>query len=129
MLKRAKNSLDVGLIVQDLSGCLDFYQRLLGLEYVETVRLWYGEMVRLKYGDSEFKLIKPDEKAEKSKSGLHSVTGFRLVTFRVKNIEKTCSALKKEGVEFFISLKEPYPGVKVSFFYDPEGNLVELVEK
>ncbi|MHB8276999.1 MAG: VOC family protein [Candidatus Humimicrobiaceae bacterium] len=129
MLNPGKNSLDIGLIVQDLSCCFDFYHRLLGLKYVETVRLWYGEMIRLKFGESEFKLIKPDEQAETAQRGLYRITGFRLVTFRIKEIEKTCEALKKEGVEFLIPLKESLPGVKISMMFDPEGNIVELVEK
>ena len=82
MLKPGKNSLDVGLIVNNLSKCFDFYHKLLGLDYVENVRLWYGEMIRLKFGESEFKLIKPDDQPSIAQKGLYQITGFRLVTFR-----------------------------------------------
>ena len=129
MLKPGKNSLDVGLIVNNLSKCFDFYHKLLGLDYVENVRLWYGEMIRLKFGESEFKLIKPDDQPSIAQKGLYQITGFRLVTFRVTEIEKTCESLKNEGIEFLIPLKEPYHGVKISMFFDPEDNIVELVEK
>lgn len=129
MIIPGKDSLDVGLMVKDLQGCVKFYQNVLGLSYMETVDLWFGKMVRLKYGESEFKIIKPDEEPLQAVKGLYNTTGFRLVTFRVKNIEEAYDYLQEQGVEFIVPLKESLPGIKITMFYDPEGNVVELVEK
>ncbi len=129
MIIPGKNSLDVGVIVSDLPKCVEFYQDILGLKYVETVSLWYGRMVRMKFGESEFKIIKPDEEPAPSAKGLYNTTGYRLVTFRVKGIEEACNFLAEKGVEFIIPLKESMPGIKIAMFNDPEGNIVELVEK
>ena len=37
MMKPAKNSLDLGIIVSDIKASLNFYQNLLGLEFVGTM--------------------------------------------------------------------------------------------
>ena len=57
MIKPAKDSLDLGIIVSDIKASLDFYQKTLGLEFVGITPLWFGTMHRLRFGTSDFKLI------------------------------------------------------------------------
>lgn len=61
MMKPAKNSLDLGVIARDIKASLHFYQKLLGLEFVDTMPLWFGTMHRLRFGESDFKIIEPKE--------------------------------------------------------------------
>ena len=60
MMKPAKNSLDLGVIVSDIKASLDFYRDVLGLEFIESVPLWFGTMYRLRFGTSDVKLIEPN---------------------------------------------------------------------
>ena len=43
MMKPAKDSLDLGIIVSDIKASLNFYQNILGLEFVGSVQLWFGQ--------------------------------------------------------------------------------------
>jgi len=57
MMKPAKDSLDLGILVSDIKASLNFYQNLLGLAFVGETPLWFGTMYRLQFGSSDFKLI------------------------------------------------------------------------
>jgi catechol 2,3-dioxygenase-like lactoylglutathione lyase family enzyme len=41
MMKPVKDSLDIGVIVSDIKASLNFYRNILGLEFVESVPLWF----------------------------------------------------------------------------------------
>lgn len=129
MMKPAKNSLDLGVIVSDIKASLNFYQNILGLEFVETVPLWFGTMHRLRFGTSDFKLIDPKTFPPRGATGLEKQLGFRYVTFVIKNLSELCAELQKSGIEFTVPEKELRPGVRIAMVKDPDGNIVEFVER
>lgn len=129
MMKPAKNSLDLGVIVSDIKASLNFYQNILGLEFVETVPLWFGTMHRLRFGTSDFKLIDPKTLPPRGATGLEKQLGFRYVTFVIKNLSELCAELQKSGIEFTVPEKELRPGVRIAMVKDPDGNIVEFVER
>ncbi len=129
MMKPAKNSLDMGVIVSDIKASLNFYQNILGLEFVGTVPLWFGTMHRLRFGTSDFKLIDPKVLPPRGAVGLENQLGFRYVTFVIKNLSELCADLRKIGIEFTLPEKELLPGVRIAMVKDPDGNIVEFVER
>ncbi|MGC8603796.1 MAG: VOC family protein [Desulfomonilaceae bacterium] len=129
MMKPAKNSLDVGVIVSDINRSLNFYRDILGLEFIEKVPLWFGTLYRLRFGASDFKLIEPKVVPPEGSLGLENQLGFRYVTFVIENLSKLCIELKNKGVEFTIPEKEIRAGVRIAMVKDPDGNIVEFVEK
>lgn len=129
MMKPAKDSLDLGIIVSDIQASLKFYKDLLGLEFAGTTPLWFGTMHRLRFGSSDFKLIAPKAVPPKGAVGLDKQLGFRYVTFVVKNLSEICAELKKKGVEFAVPEQEARPGVRIAMVKDPDGNIVEFVER
>ena len=129
MMKPAKNSLDIGVIVSDIKASLNFYQNLLGLEFVGTMPLWFGTMHRLRFGESDFKLIEPKEVPPHGAVGLENQCGFRYVTFVIENLSELCDDLKKIGIEFTVPEREIRPGVRIAMVKDPDGNIVEFVER
>ena len=111
--------------VVDLQASIDFYQRYLA-----------GVLV----GD-------PDESAavldfETGTIQLRSLTapvpstwiaddlqaGFRHLGFKVSDLEVRVASLKADGVRFHLDPIDAEGGVRISFFYDPDGTLLELVE-
>jgi len=128
-MKPAKDSLDLGIIVGDIKASLNFYQNILGLEFVGITPVWFGTMHRLRFGTSDFKLIEPKSVPPKGAFGLESQLGFRYVTFVVKNLIELCADLKGKGIEFAIPEKEVRPGVRIAMVKDPDGNIVEFVER
>ena len=131
MMKPAKDSLDLGIIVSDIKASLNFYKDMLGLEFVGTTPVWFGTMHRLRFGTSDFKLIEPnkDKIPPDGAIGLEAQLGFRYVTFVVKNLSELCEELKDKGVEFALPEKEVRPGVRIAMVKDPDGNIVEFVER
>ena len=129
MIKPAKGSLDLGVIVSDIKASLDFYQNILGLEFVGSVPLWFGTMHRLRFGTSDFKLIEPKVVPPRGAIGLENQLGFRYVTFVIENLSELCSDLKNIGMEFALPETTIRPGVRIAMVKDPDGNIVEFVER
>ncbi len=129
MMEPAKDSLDLGILVSNIEASLNFYRDLLGLKFVEKRALWFGTMYRLRFGNSDFKLIVPKAEVPKGPIGLESQLGFRYVTFVIKNLSSLCKELKGKGVEFTVPEKELRPGVRIAMVKDPDGNIVEFVER
>jgi catechol 2,3-dioxygenase-like lactoylglutathione lyase family enzyme len=129
MMKLAREALDLGIFVSDIKASLKFYQETLGLEKVGETKLPMGMLHRLSYGNSFFKLIDPKTAPPKGPTGLDKQLGFRYVTFPVTNITEICETLKEKGVDFAIPETELMPGVRIAMVEDPDGNIVEFVQR
>ncbi len=129
MLQPAKSCLDLGLIVGDLAASLAFYRDLLGLTYVGTTRIWCGTLHRLRFGESDFKLVDPDRIPPQGPVGLEACLGFRYVTFVIQNLDEVAGRLKAAGVPFEKEITEIRARVRVAMVRDPDGNVVEFVQR
>lgn len=132
MLTPAKDSVDVGILVEDIKKSLAFYQRTLGLEKIEEVQMAFGTFHRLRYGTSDVKLLDAKTIPAADPLRLRPQAGGRswtLITFEVHNISSLCNALKEKGVEFFVPETQIRPGARVAVLKDPDGNLIELIER
>lgn len=129
MMEPAKDSLDLGILVSDIKSSLNFYQNMLGLKFIEELPLWFGTMHRLRFGSSDFKLIVPHTRPPKGPIGIENQLGFRYVTFVIKNLSTLCAELQNKGIEFVVAEKEARPGVRIAMVKDPDGNIVEFVER
>lgn len=125
----AKNCIDIGIVVKDIDKSLDFYGGLLGLEKIGELPLWFGTMHRMAYGDSFVKLIDPKEVPPAAVLGLDQALGFRYLTFQVGNIDEICAACERAGVPFEVEKNEFMPGVTIAMVRDPDGNIVEFVQR
>jgi glyoxylase I family protein len=129
MMKPAKDSLDLGILVSDINASLEFYRDILGLEYVGETPVWFGTIYRLRFGSSDFKLVKPNTIPPRGATGVESQLGFRYVTFVIHDLTGLCKELESKGIEFFLPQKELRPGVNIAMVKDPDGNVVEFVER
>lgn len=129
MMKPAKESVDIGILVSDVQASLNFYQNQLGLEFIEKIPLHLGTMHRLRFGTSDVKLIDPTTQPPKGAIGLEKQLGFRYLTFVVSNISDICEKLKTNGIEFTMQETEIRPGIRVAMVKDPDENIVEFVER
>lgn len=125
----AKDSLDLGILVSDIEASLRFYRDFLGLAYEGVMDVGYGQLYRLRFGTCEVKLIIPKKIPTAGAIGLGDQLGFRYITFFVQNLSQVCSELKENGVEFTIKERELLPGVRIARVKDPDGNLVEFVQR
>jgi catechol 2,3-dioxygenase-like lactoylglutathione lyase family enzyme len=51
------------------------------------------------------------------------------VTFVIENLSELCHDLQKIGIEFTVPEREIRPGVRIAMVKDPDGNVVEFVER
>src|SRR5512141_877459 len=124
MMKPAKDSLDLGIIVSDIKASLNFYQHTLGLEFVGLTPVWFGTMHRLRFGTSDFKLIQPNTVPGRGAVGVEKQLGFRYVTFVVKNLSELCRELKGNPTQLTVPQKDVRPGTRSAMVKDPDGNIV-----
>ena len=129
MMKPAKDSLDIGVIVSDIAASLTFYRDILGLQFIGSVPVWFGTMHRLRFGTSDFKLIEPTTVPPPGVLGLENQLGFRYVTFVVKDLSPLCAELASKGIEFTLPETQIRPGSRIAMVKDPDGNIVEFVER
>jgi catechol 2,3-dioxygenase-like lactoylglutathione lyase family enzyme len=128
-MQAAKNAVDLGMIVKDIKASLAFYEDLLGLKKIGELPLWFGTMHRLAFGDSFVKLVDPKEVPPAAALGLTSALGFRYLTFQVTNIDEICADCERAGVPFDVKKNEFMPGVTIAMVRDPDGNVVEFVQR
>lgn len=128
-MKPAKSCIDIGIVVQDIAKSLAFYEGLLGLNKIGEMPLPFGRMHRLGFGDSFVKLVDPTKVPAAGNIGLVKELGFRYLTFQITNIDEVCVDCEKAGVVFEIPKQELLPGVTIAMVRDPDGNVVEFVQR
>lgn len=128
-MQAAKQAVDIGIIVGDIEKSLGFYEGLLGLEKVQEMPLPFGTMHRMAFGESFVKLVDPNDVPAPGPLGLLKAQGFRYLTFQVGNIDAICADCEAAGVEFEIPKQELMPGVTIAMVRDPDGNVVEFVQR
>ena len=129
MMQPAKDSIDLGIICGDIQASLHFYQTLLGLEKVGEQPATTGTMHRLRFGSSDVKLIDPTVRPGAGPIGIDQQLGFRYLTFVVTNLDAVCQHLEAHNVEFTREKTEIRPGTTIAMVKDPDGNIVEFVER
>jgi len=125
----ARNCLDIGILCADIKRSLDFYEGLLGLKKIGEMPVPFGHMHRLAFGDSFVKLVDPKKIPPAGELGLTRALGFRYLTFQITNIEEVCAACEAAGIAFDIPPQELMPGVTIAMVRDPDGNVVEFVQR
>lgn len=127
--KAAKASIDIGVVVQDVTKSLDFYVNILGLVPLGEISLPFGRLFRLSFGDSVLKLLVPTLPVVAHPSKLTERAGFQYITLQISNIDEFNEHLLANGIHVEMPLQELMPGLKVVMIHDPDGNIVELIER
>ena len=110
---------------------LAFYRDTLGLKYLNEQPVGPGGVMhRLACGSSVIKLVVPDEPAPPTNPrGTRAQTGIRYITILVSNLEELVQRCEDAGAEFHVPYKEFRPGSWYAQVYDPEGNVIALVQE
>ena len=87
-----------------------------------------GEFVLLRLGSMCLELF--GVKADPVARGGEQAIGFKHLAFEVPDMDATVAKLNAAGVETggIIDASRHVPGMRVCFFKDPEGNILELME-
>ena len=128
-MQAAKSAVDIGIVVKDIEASLAFYVGVLGLNKIGELPLPFGRMHRLGFGESFVKLIDPKKVPSAGGIGLMNELGIRYITFQVANIDEVYADCEKAGAPVEIPKQELMPGVIIAMVRDPDGNVVEFVQR
>jgi len=133
-----------GIIVSDINKSTNFYSKILGLkinERLDEQGEYFNSLTDLKKQKAKVsKIILPDKTVieliqfiprSKKKQIKHKFNKIKQmhICFTVKNIDNYYKNLKKKKIKFVSKpLKSDFDPVKTCFFYDPDFNLVQIVE-
>lgn len=143
--------LHLNLTVRDLDEMLDFYRNVLGFEIMveseiadeafcqgvglpdASVKMAY---LQLPGADFRIEMFQYNHLMPKQRQlDLPNEQGYRHIAFQVNDLEQAYKELMNQGVPFIsppVLVNQPaYGTVGVNFCYlrDPEGNLIELIER
>ncbi|PZE64060.1 VOC family protein [Curtobacterium sp. MCBD17_021] len=112
------------LNVRDVAQSAEFYTRHLGATVISSS----PDAAELDLVAARFVLTRVDAPAESTWIGDDLQRGFRHVGFKVADLDARVSALHDAGVPFHLEPIDAEGGVRITFFFDPDGTLLELVE-
>jgi len=125
----AKDSVHVLIFVRDIRKSIEFYQGALGLVKEGEVLTPFGTSHRFRYGTSLIKLMEPNQLPPASPFGLEQQLGLRCLSLAVRNISELCTALEAQGIEFTVPVTQVLPDTRIAMVKDPDGNIVEFVDR
>ncbi|MBA8989464.1 catechol 2,3-dioxygenase-like lactoylglutathione lyase family enzyme [Curtobacterium pusillum] len=112
------------LNVRDIARSVEFYERLLDATVVKST----DDSAELDLVTARFLLTRVDAPADSTWVGDDLQRGFRHVGFKVSDLDDRVAALHEAEVPFHLEPIHAEGGVRITFFYDPDGTLLELVE-
>jgi len=108
----------------DVSRSVDFYTRFLEAEVVGDVTASHA-VLDLVTATLELRAVAAGESTWVPDD---LQLGFRHVGFKIDRVDPRAEVLKAGGVPFHLDPLNAEGGVRICFFYDPDGTLLELVE-
>ncbi|WP_248240086.1 VOC family protein [Microbacterium kunmingense] len=110
--------------VADIARSVDFYTRFLDVRVVEET----GRGALLDAVTATIRLHRVESPADSTWIADDLQAGFRHVGFKVSDLKRRVAMLQDAGVPFQLEPIHAEGDVWITFFYDPDGTLLELVE-
>lgn len=117
----------VDVNVTDLDRSVDFYTRHLELPVIDTPQL-EGDEAWLDGGPVVIRLHRRTDGVPSRWIDDDLQLGFRHFGFGVTGIDERVELLHEAGVRFRLEPLDATGGVRISFFYDPDGVLLEFIQ-
>ncbi|MFW5987912.1 MAG: VOC family protein [bacterium] len=120
----------VTITVSDLKESIKFYRDILGLEVMGMLEQNDGDfkLVYFKAGSSVIEMFHFSEKGKAILENDDHDLGIKHFGFKVDSVDQVTKTLKEKGVEFTLEPLDATGGVRIAFFKDPDGVLIEIVE-
>jgi catechol 2,3-dioxygenase-like lactoylglutathione lyase family enzyme len=126
-------SLDhIAITVQDMDRAVAFYRDVLDFEVLGQLVLNDGtfELVYLQAGSGRIELFAFTEEGRGLDPSVRNEDlGFKHVAFQVDDVDTVARRLQDHGVEFTVQPTDAPGDVRLAFFLDPDGNLLEIVDR
>lgn len=124
-------SLDhTAITVSNIEQAVGFYRDVLGCRVLGEIVQDGGNftIVYLQAGEARIELFHFTEEGRSVDRNLTDKDlGFKHIAFRTDDVDAAATALKASGVVFKLEPFDATGGVRIAFFHDPDGNLIELI--
>jgi lactoylglutathione lyase len=126
-----KPTIDIGIVTTNQEAMVDFYGNVVGFPALPDVPMDGFLVKRFQVGDCVLKIVTFDEKP----GGTHAAgmlgdsTGLRYWTVSVSNLDEIIAAVEAAGQKVVEGPTEVRPGVTIVLVADPDGNLLEFVNR
>lgn len=111
--------------VADVARSIEFYSTYLDARVVGEAT---DSSATLDVVTAVIELARLDDVQPSTWKGDDLQKGFRHVGFKVENVDARVAKLKENGVPFHLDPLDAEGGVRISFFFDPDGTLLEFVQ-
>ena len=121
-----------GMTAADLDRTIHFYCGLLGLRLALRKRQASGELAFLDAGGGMLEIFAPDEPVAPARDVPAGEAGVRHLTFAVTDVDAMIASLEAAGVPVVERPRDAHNREmirRVAFVRDPDGILIELVER
>lgn len=127
----AKPTIDVGIVTKNKQALLDFYGEVVGFPTLPEVPMDGFVVSRFQVGDCVLKVLEYENPPaiEHSASELGDATGIRYFTVSVTNLDEILLRCKEAGRPLVDGPTEVRPGVTIALVSDPDGNILEFVNR
>lgn len=126
-MESVKGAVDVGIVARDADALRRWYTDVLGIEYVESFATAVGDIHRLRFGDSWVKIAGARRSAPVAARTFEDPGVY--LTFETTDVQRHWDRAIDAGAEVVLALGEFGEAGLVGTFRDPEGNLVELLNR
>jgi catechol 2,3-dioxygenase-like lactoylglutathione lyase family enzyme len=126
-----KDTQTVTVSISDLNRSLGFYRDLLGFKVLGHSHVESGVTAHfLDIGNHRTLRLLSFDGSAKPNSWIPDdlQTGIRHMAFKVRDVDAVAVRLKQSGVHFRTDPTDATGGVRIAFFEDPDGALVEIVQ-
>lgn len=123
---------DVGIVTKNLEAMLAFYRDILGFVPTGELPLPNGDVLyKFACGASSFKLLHTQRESPAVPPGteIQAAIGYRWGTYWVSNIVELVAECEAAGSGVTLPVRPNQLGNLVAIVKDPDGNLVEFVER
>jgi lactoylglutathione lyase len=126
-----KPTIDIGIVTTNQEAMVDFYGNVVGFPALSDVPMEGFLVKRFQVGDCVLKIVTFDEQPAGTQVAgmLGDATGLRYWTVSVSNLEEILTAVQDAGQKIVEGPTEVRPGVSIVLVTDPDGNLVEFVNR
>lgn len=127
----AKSTVDIGIVTTDRDASCAFYGEVLGLPSLDPVRMDRFSISRFAVGDCVLKILEFDTPppAKAPDGGIGDASGIRYLTISVANLDEVLAGCRAANRPVIDGPTEIRPGVSIAFVQDPDGNIVEFVNR
>lgn len=127
----AKPTIDIGIVTTNRDAMADFYGKVVGFPALDDVPMGGFLVKRFQVGDCVLKIVEFErEPGGRAVAGaLGDSTGLRYWTVSVSNLDEVLARIQAAGQQVIEGPTEIRPGVGIALVADPDGNIVEFVNR